>query len=296
MTREGFLPAGTPLRDYLALPAMNSSGLREFRRSPAHYRHAVQNPGEETDAQHFGTAVHVAVLEPERFGSSYAVLEGCMGRYKSGAKKGQRCAKPASIARSGKGWCGIHDPKKGTPATTPALKLDDYTRVRAIEQALATHPIANALLRRHPGTVEVSGVFRDDETDVVCKIRPDRVVTLPDGQVLAIDLKTSRKPTDGGWWRELAKLGYHYQAALVRRGLAKLGTVCTASVIVAVESAAPFGVGCYRIDEDDIARAHEDITGWLHEYAKCLESGVWPSYPAGLHEGTRLPDWAFEGE
>ena len=289
---EGWLPAGTTIQEYLAVDAMNSSGLKQFRRSPAHFRWDRDNSDSgDTDATRFGTAVHTAILEPELFGE-YAVLEGCWGK----KKNGEHCGHPAKIARGKRGYCGIHDPKKGTPVRQLALKLADYTRVRAIEQAIADNPTATGFLRGHTGTIEVSGIFQDPETKVRCKIRPDRVVTFPMGDHLetaCVDLKTTRKATDGGWWREIASLGYHYQAALCRRGLARLGQVCTASVIVAVESEAPHGVGCYLLDEDDVARANEEITELLARYADCRKRNEWPSYPSEPHmPWSRSRHWA----
>ena len=288
---EALLPPGTPLADYLAVPAMNSSGLKEFRRSPAHYRHAADNPDHgDTDATRFGTAVHAALLEPELF-LQYTVLGDCHGAFKDG----RPCPHPAKLARNGEGWCGKHDPDKGaSPDRGPVIGVADYVRVEAIRASVAAHEVATGLLHGHAGTVEVSGVFRDTETGVWCKIRPDRVVDLPWGQKVCVDLKTTRKDTDGRWWRELASMGYHHQAALCRRGLARLGQVCTASVIVAVESAPPHGVGCYLLDEDDVARAHREISQLLARYAECLERGEWPNRPVELHE-RRLPEWAFNG-
>ena len=289
---EGWLPAGTSIRDYLDLPALGSSGLRAFRRSPAHYKHLLDNPEDETPAMRFGTAVHTAVLEPHLMGE-YTVLEACHGRYKGGKKAGQRCASPAKIARRGKGWCGTHDPKKGSPATELAIHASDHARVTAICEAIRAHPEAGKLLGELPGNMERSAVFQDEDTGVWCKIRPDRMVTLHGGIRACIDLKTTSSEANGRFARDtIPRYGYHFQASLYRRGLAKLGIDCEASIIVAVESDPPHGVGCFLFSEPDLERAHGEISRLLESFAECMATDVWPGYPTGFRDAP-VPDWAF---
>jgi len=68
MTIESRVP-----RDiYLGLPGINITRLKELRRSPQHYRYALDHP-KESDAMTLGIATHVAVLEPERFEKQFAV-------------------------------------------------------------------------------------------------------------------------------------------------------------------------------------------------------------------------------
>ena len=284
---EGFLPPGTPLADYLAIPgAMSSSGLEKFRRSPLHYRHALKHPDPETDAMRFGTAVHTAVLETGRYRNDYVVLHGC----EATLKNGMPCSYPAKTHADGLGYCGRHDPLKGARREGLSIKQDDHERVLGILLALRKHPMACSLLLKHAGEAERSGIFRDEETGVLCRMRPDRLVTVQ-GLRVCVDLKTCR---DAGpaFWRTIADRGYHRQASLYQRGLAKLGSPVEASVIVAVESAPPHGVGCFLLADEDLARAHNEITALLESYARCLETEVWPGYSEELHE-RRLPDWAF---
>ena len=70
---EGWRP-DLPIEEYLAIPAMSSSGLQQFRRSPAHYHWSRANPVAETDAMRFGTAVHTAILEPGLFDATYVTM------------------------------------------------------------------------------------------------------------------------------------------------------------------------------------------------------------------------------
>ena len=285
---EGWLD-NLRLRDYLKIPALSSSGLKSFRRSPAHHRHDLDNPRPETDALRVGTAIHTAILEPG-FMEEYVVLEGCSGRYASGKKAGQRCINNAKIARGKKGFCGTHDPKKGTPSDALPLSLQEYGRVCGARDAVRFHPTAAGMLLAHDGRIERTGVFLDD-SGVWGRFRPDRLVKA-NGVRIHADLKSTRDASPKAFERSIVQFGYIHQAAWYRRGLAALGTDCEASVIVAVESQPPHGVSCFLLAEEDLRRAHVDTDRLLREYARCLERDEWPAYPDGLRE-IKLPEWAF---
>src|SRR6185503_13815919 len=64
---------GVPMREYLKIDALGSSRLEHLAVSPLHYRYMSTQPDEETDAQELGTALHVAVLEPDLFDSAYVI-------------------------------------------------------------------------------------------------------------------------------------------------------------------------------------------------------------------------------
>ena len=58
--------------------AISASGLKLFRRSPAHHYAAYLDPNrierKPTAAMKLGTATHCAILEPERFNGEYTVV------------------------------------------------------------------------------------------------------------------------------------------------------------------------------------------------------------------------------
>ena len=61
-----------PRAEYDAIEAISITRLKELRRSPQHYRYALEHP-KHTDALTLGIATHVAVLEPERFERDFAI-------------------------------------------------------------------------------------------------------------------------------------------------------------------------------------------------------------------------------
>ena len=58
---------------YSQIEAMNWSRLKVIDKSPLAFQWALRHPREETEAMAFGTAFHLALLEPELFQESYVV-------------------------------------------------------------------------------------------------------------------------------------------------------------------------------------------------------------------------------
>src|SRR5690554_7240947 len=80
---------GMPNEVYHSHPeGVSSSGLKLVERSPAHYRYqAARAPSR---AMEIGTAIHTALLEPERFAADYVLLKDVKDRraseYKAAVK------------------------------------------------------------------------------------------------------------------------------------------------------------------------------------------------------------------
>jgi hypothetical protein len=74
-------------------------------------------------------------------------------------------------------------------------------------------------------------------------------------------------------------------------GARALGLPTEHFIFVAVEKAAPYGVGVYTIRASDVEKGRESIRDDLETMAGCLKSGVWPCYPVRIQE-LDLPPWA----
>ena len=291
MTAEGWHD-GLPFADYLEIPAVSSTRLRDFRRSPQHYRYRLENPQGATPAQELGTLTHLAVLEPERFAAECAPPGPCEG-YKG---DGSRCGNPGKVDREEGGlYCGIHDPLKGKdapPSLREILTEDRWEQIVGMRDALRGHAVARSLLYG-AGHTERSGVFVDS-TGVTCKIRPDRLVVRK-GVPFHADLKTTSDASPDEFARLIPRLGYHMQAAFYRRGLQTLEWECQCTVLVAVEQKPPHGIGCYLLRESDLEKADEQITRELEHWKMCADDDDWPGYGEGLKD-LALPPWTFPEE
>ena len=274
---------GLSMAEYAAIPAMSASGLENLRISPAHYLHRSRAPREQTPAMALGSALHSALLEPLLFESRYVAIGQCEALKKDGT----RCASAGSRLRDGRSVCGTHDPDKNLPAAPDGVELvaeADLARINGMCAAVLRHPEARQWFRGK-GASEITGVWRDEVTGVLCKIRVDREIER--AAWIHMDLKTTRDAAPEAFARSVGNLGYHRRAAWYRRGLEALGREVTASVLVAVETEARLDYGhgpehgcvAYLLDEGNLTACQPEIDRLLAIYAECERSGRWPGYP-----------------
>ena len=266
MIAPGFHP-DLPFTSYLALECLSPSGAKVLTRSPAHYRHHRDHAPAETAALRIGKAVHSLALEGRpAFDLAFAVEPKADGRTKEGK------AIKAAFAESAEGK---------TIITASEAEL-----VEGMAAGILSHPLASALLA--DGTPELSMLWDDPETGCPCKGRAD-LARLADGAI--IDLKTTIDASPAAFARSALSFGYHTQAAAYLSGAAALGADAGDFIIVAVEKAAPFAVGIYRLPDAALELGRRRWREACALYAQCLESGRWPGYAEGIQE-LALPNWA----
>lgn len=136
-----------------------------------------------------GTAVHTAILEPERFDEDFV------------------CAPDVNLRTSdGKAELAAFEEQCEADGLTP-MKSDDYRKVCLMRDSALAQPVIAALLQR--GVAELS-VFYRTEQGVLFKVRPDWFGELC-GVPFVMDVKTTDDVHDFG--KSVEKYGYHVQAA-----------------------------------------------------------------------------------
>ena len=260
-----------PYEAYRALPATNWSTLKHLRRSPLHYRHALQAPAVDSPALRFGRATHTAILEPHRYALEYAVAPEVDRRTKAG-----RAAWDAFVAgNSGK----------------TILARDEHDRAWTIGERVRAHPEARSYFARG-GEAERVIEWTDTETRIRCKGRID---FLPTGPATILDLKTARtieyRPFAAQAWR----LGYFHQLAFYGLGWEACFGERPALRILAVESEPPHDVVVFEPEAGDLAAIEDEIRSLLVKLAACQKHDHWPGIYTGEQE-LRRPDWAIPEE
>jgi hypothetical protein len=249
----GFHPA-IPMNDYRELDALGSTRLEWLGISPLHYRHMLTQPPGETEATRRGTALHLAVLEPELFSSLYT-------REPDPAVIAPENAKPRAT-KAYKDACAVLEAEGLT-----ILKEEEWARVEGMAAAVRTHPHAKRVLERGAER-EVTGLWRREGR--LCRGRFD---VLGDG-ILA-DLKTTRSLRDFSPWT-ITKRGYHRQMAWYRAGLSELGRPVKAVFLVAVESVAPYDVGVFVMDDATLNVGEDECAGLIRKLEVCELTGEYP--------------------
>ena len=282
-----------PMAGYLALPFMSASRLEHLRRSPLQYRHSLTTEEEPTAALDRGTALHLAVLEPQLFEGHYVVLGQCEGR----KKDLERCSYQGSVYRDGRSFCKTHDPDKGADPDPDieVLPEKDYNAVLGMRDAIRAHGRARSLFEGR-GQFETTIIFDDPETHVRCKMRPDRLV---DRAGMLIDIKSSRDASPLAFPGLAEKLDYFRKLALYRRGLLAIRWPLKDIAVLAIEPEAPFDLAPYLVEDlRDLDSADTEISRLLRLYCMCKESDSWPGY-ASSEDGflmLRRPLWAVRND
>lgn len=263
---------GLPLADYLAAPGISNSGLSDFARSPRHYHALHINPDrpeeDDTASQLVGRLAHCAILEPSEFEKRYAI--GPVDDKRLAVWKAWEAKLPDDIEEAIK-------PSQATAAKCQALS------VRAI-------PDVAALLAK--GAPEVSAFWIDPTAGELCRCRPDWVHPAGDGVIL-VDVKTCGDASPREFARQVARMGYHRQAAFYSDGYEiASGRKVLGFVFVAVETAWPFAASAAMLDDASLEQGRVEIAELLPRFAACRAKNEWPCYGDSISLIT-LPAWAL---
>ncbi len=239
--------------NYRQNPALSGTQLVALSKSPAHYKHLLDNPIEPTPAMEFGTAAHTMLLETPLFNSRYAVYTG----------EGTRASKEYKEFASKQVGKSI-------------IKNEDYQRILDMMTVLQNHSLARELLMNSKGQNELELYWT--ESGVACKGKLDRY--LPAENVV-VDYKTAHdaSPDSFNQWKAKS-MGYYLQSAHYQAGIKSTlsGTAVPAFVFVVQEVEAPYGVQVYELDTISIDKAHEKRAELLQVYKLSVETGKWHSY------------------
>lgn len=256
-----------PFETYLTMGDTSKSSLwTAIDKSPAHAKVAK----EESNAMAMGTAVHVAVLEPEEF-----------HRFVRGPDD-----------RRGNKWKDALDEHGANLLTS-----GDYDNALAIRDRFRREPLIKKLVGAKT-LREISGFARDPATGLMIRIRPD---ARRDDIALTVDLKATTDVRADPFSRRIAQFGYHLQEAIYRDTWARaaIGTnhnpETDAFIFLTVEMKEPFEFIPYELDEDDVAAGRKTAQAALDLWKRCVETGQWPGYARQITPIAR-PAWVRRGE
>lgn len=261
---------GTPMDEYHRWDAASNSRLSKLRRSPAHLKAYMEEPPPMTDALRIGRATHAAILEPDDFARLYVC--GPEGDRRTKAVKEQ--------------WDALEDQY----GVGYVLKPFDYNVCLRVRDAVHVHTKATGMISG-PGQVELSMLWEDDNTGLLCKARWDRYSPEIAGGAI-VDIKTTRDASSREFERSLFSLGYHRQGAFYLMGGEARKLPARHFVILAVEKAPPYAVAVYRLTEGALSAGEEQIRPLLVKYAECKARGEWPGYPDEVQD-IAIPAWAW---
>lgn len=265
---------------YFASDRLSRSDLRDALLSPAlfHGRRTGSIPKvSETPSMRFGTAVHLAVFEPEEAARRLVVER------KFGTKKAEKEAKAA--------W------KAELPSDAMIFSADDMERIGNAREAVMRHQVARSLLggRGTEGSIDELTITWNED-GIGFRKRLDKV-RIAGSRAFIADLKTSSDPSPSSFERSCVNYGYDLQAAFYPRAVpAVFGVTQTRFAFVVVRSSAPFEVAVYLPDPDFLALGQRKVEAAIEAIKRCRDRGDWSAAWQQAANTLSAPRWALKAE
>jgi len=250
-------------------PGVSKSGLWTlFEKTPAHYKFPpVKEETTQSKAiKDFGTAAHMAILEPEEFEKK--VVRG-----------------PAD--RRGNKWT---DKEEACKLDGSLLLVESaYDDVLAIRDAVHADSWINAILTSGDGMNEASGYAIDPVTGELVRIRPDRYRR--DLRIM-IDVKSTESAHPDAFARSVTNYGYHAQEAFYTDVWQSLGMPVDGFVFIAWEKKSPYAKAVYELSPAIVDEGRAIMRQALDTYHECKSKDHWPAYGDGVQE-LSFKRWAY---
>lgn len=251
---------------YFASYGISQSGLKHFRRSPAHYLSYISSPPERTPAMRLGSLFDSLVFTPEDFERTTATKpKGHDGR-----------------TTAGKDWVAANPNKEH-------LHADEMSALTQMRSQVKRHPIAGSVLLHGAAQIAVFEPFVDGDTKIQRKAKIDWVPPLATNCL--VDLKTTTDARAEVFERKIWDLDYHVQAAYyLDLWNAVTGENRGAFVFIAVETEPPYAVNVFNLKGEAIERGRQTYIKDLQRMIECRSKNEWPAYSSELIE-IGLPRW-----
>lgn len=248
-----------PEPEYRAVDAWSQSAIKKVRISPRHALHERSSKKEPTDAMALGTALHLALFEPERLVDEVRAYDG---------------------TRRGKAWDEFTAENAGKIILTRSAHDKLGRMVKALRADACVRQIVSGIEATEASAFDVwSGVKVKGRADALARIGDDACI---------IDLK---KTTDSGIEDPagtIVNMGYHYQAAMYCELFQR-----SRFVFVMVSESEPHHIRTVELSSDDLRHAMRDIEQFIDVIRVCTERGEWPGIDGGRVSSLSLPPWAF---
>lgn len=259
--------------EYRQSPAVNKSTLWEIRKSPAHYKWAVDHQGEEEDtpAMKMGRAVHMSVLQPEEFAEHYAV----------GPDIGRN-------TKEGKATWAVFLAEN---ERKEILTLSEYVQIINISKAVME---GTPRIPWYDAETEVPIFWDDPRTGIRCKARVDAIIA-ERNRTRVIDLKTTNDASTDAFTRDAIRYGYHVQAAHYLNGVkvARPDLKNPEWWFVAVEKKPPYAVNVIKAGDDFIDAGQFKLMTLMDKLDECMRIDQYPGYGENV---MKTPAWVMEGD
>jgi hypothetical protein len=240
--------------EYHASVGISRSAIREFMISPQHYWDKYINPDKpnfkKSKSFEIGEAVHIYLLENERFNATYQVAPKFSG-------KGMK-AKKVEFEEENAGKIFISQ--------------DNFNCVMNIVRSVEKHVSAIKLIKN--AVYEQSIYWIDEDSGLLCKARPD----IWHCNVIA-DLKTTECAKATKFQYSIGEYDYHIQAAMILDAIKAVALEDHMNYFfVVAETKRPYPVVTYPLNHQAIYQGRDEYKIALQHMKECFDKNDWPGY------------------
>lgn len=271
---------GGTAAEYFASPAVSRSDLALFANKGAATYKAIKDGDIEREtsaSMELGTAVHTAILEPERWAEECASLEARIVQKQDFKGKGARTAE--------KEWRESLPPGS-IVCTTPQreARLANVMTANAMARSLATRKTGAARLARRIIAMserEIPYTWTDTDEHLAAgpmrmRCRLDLLHLAEDGPII-LDLKTTADPEPDAFGRSAAKYLYPWQGAVYSAPLLEETGIEPRFGFIMIRSSPPYEVAIRWLSPDDIRIARIQVRDTMRQLSACIASNDWSS-------------------
>lgn len=253
---------------YAEIDAVNQSTLKRIGKSPLHYQHIVAHGTEETEPMRLGNVAHCVLLEPENFPQKFEIWAP------EGKKDDFR----------GNDFTAFE--ARATLLGRTVIKQRERDAADRIRMAIHGHKPAQRYLAK--GRAELTMVWRDKATGVLCKARIDWLSeSVAD---VMCEFKTARDVSPWAFEAAFARREYDVQTAFYCDGYEAITGRALYGKCIAVENVEPHDVIVYDLAEViDVGR--EIYRENLARLIDCRRNDYWPGQEPTQERTLRLPRW-----
>lgn len=294
---------------YHQCAGVSRSTLTELDKSLSHYIEKKKNPRKATKDMNFGSGFHDYLMLPDEFAQNFAIepdkkaipdlLETVddlkaalteLGLPTNGRKKDDHIKTLLAGNPSAQIWDVIQSKFEAECQGKIILTNEEFSRIKLMVKSVNNHPTLNAL-RSHEVIFEQSFFWRDPESGLLCKCRPDVIFITPN-LFLPGDWKTTETASFESFQRTIGKFGYHIQAPYYLDGINLVLEMAVENfMFIPVEKEAPHELSLFAIDAaaqevgrnkykkhlQTLAAFEANLTPWLG-YPKEIQNISVPSY------------------
>lgn len=251
---------------------LSSSKLGRLRYSPSHFYYALTHQERATDSQIIGSAIHMALSEPELFEEKYVCWKDEMKPHPDKDYKNRENLRA-------KGEFFIQAREKGFEVLTE----DQYNIIHGIKGKITNDPTIKQLFKS--GFYERSFFWTDEKSGIKLKTRPD---FYPGSAKFVADFKTTVSAQKTDFTKSCYEYGYPVQAVMQRKAITlHAGKEPSVYLYIAIEKEPPYEFNIIEADKTYIQYGEYLFEEYLKVVKWCRENNRYPGYQFWVHEDRR---------